>query len=293
MSPDAGKALVLGGKGGFLGQALVKALEAAGWEAEALGRADIDYYSPDVQRDLEAVLDKVKPACIFNTVAYTQVDAAEDDEEAAMALNRSLPAALGRLAKAGGVKLVHFSTDYVFDGKKRSPYTTDDPVNPQSVYGRTKLAGEQALLAMDPPDFCIIRSAWLFGPCKRNFVQTILDLCKKNGSVRVVHDQVGSPTYTADLADYTLKLVELDGKGLFHVANSGQASWCELATEAVRMVQLECPVTPVPSAEFPQKAARPAYSALDCSRFTQVTGIIPRPWPQALNEYLFSLEAGA
>ena len=224
---------------------------------------------------------------VYNTVAYTNVERAEDEPEAARLLNRSVPAMLGRLAKERSFGLVHFSTDFVFDGRKNSPYTTEDAPNPLSVYGKTKREGEEALLALGLSNCLIVRTAWLFGPGKRNFVRAILDRCAEQKSVNVVHDQYGSPTYTVDLAQYTLKLVEAGASGLFHVVDSGTASWCELASEAVRLAQASCAVHAVPSEAYPQNAPRPAFSVLDTTEFTRVTGIIPRPWIQALQEYLF------
>ena len=283
----AQKALVLGGATGLVGQALVEALRQSGWTVDTVGRADVDLRAPDAADTLKALIDKAEPAWVFNAIAYTQVDAAEDEAEAATLLNRTLPAMLGRLIKARGCGLVHFSTDFVFNGKKKQPYASDDETDPQCVYGKTKRAGEEALLALDLPHCLIIRTAWLFGPGRKNFVSTIIRLCKEKKSLTVVHDQVGSPTYTVDLAQYVLKLVEAGGKGLFHVVNSGQASWCELASEAIQLAQIECTITPIPSSAYPQKATRPPYSVLECHELARITGIIPRPWPQALRDYIF------
>ena len=281
------KALVLGGKTGLLGQALVETLNAAGWKVEATCRHDIDYFRKDSADALERLVDNFEPDCIFNAVGYTQVDKAEEDEDAALVLNRTVPAMLGRIVKPRPIHLVHYSTDFVFNGKKTSPYEPEDPTDPISVYGSSKLAGEEALLNLDLPNFSIIRTAWIFGPGRKNFVSTMLMLCAMEKPISVVDDQIGSPTYTLDLAKYSLKLVEAEGRGVFHIVNSGQASWCELATEAVRIAQGECRITSIPSSEYPQKAKRPAMSVLDTSSFTSVTGIVPRPWPQALRDYIY------
>ncbi len=281
------KALVLGGKTGLVGQALMESLHNSGWEAIAIGRADVDIFDKDASDKLQGIMDKYEPNCFFNTVAYTQVDAAEQDEENATLLNRTLPAILGRLVKARSCTLVHYSTDFVFDGKKRTPYGEDDLAAPQSVYGKTKLAGEVALQNIGVPHCLIIRTAWLFGPGRGNFISAILERCRAKQEIRVVHDQVGSPTYSLDLAQYTLKLLESGVSGLFHIVNSGQASKCELADEAIDLVQLECAVTPVPTSEFALAAPRPPYSVLDCAALTRVTGVSPRPWPQALRDYIY------
>jgi dTDP-4-dehydrorhamnose reductase len=280
----APKAVVLGGRTGLLGQALVADLTRAGWQVEAHGREDADVHDSAA---LEKYICSHAPDVLFNAVAYTQVDKAEEEQDAAMRLNKSLPALLGRLACTGNMHLVHYSTDFVFNGRKETPYTEDDETAPQSIYGLSKLAGEQVLLQMNLPRLTIIRSSWLFGPGRGNFVQTILGLCETRQEITVVHDQVGSPTYTPDLAAGSRLLVEKGGTGLFHLSNGGQATWCELAAEAVSLAQKPCQVRPIPSAAYPQRATRPAYSVLDCSRFTGITGIKPRPWIQALREYIF------
>jgi dTDP-4-dehydrorhamnose reductase len=279
------KAVVLGGRTGLLGQALTAALEDHGWRVDAPGRAELDVLDSDaLARHLEAQ----EPDFVFNAVAYTQVDKAEDEPERATLLNKTFPLGLGRLAKTQGFRLIHYSTDFVFDGRAQTPYHEDDETGPASVYGRSKLAGERALLELNLPGLCILRTAWLYGPGKGNFVRTILGLAKEREQIQVVHDQIGSPTYTRDLAAYSLELASLKVHGVFHLVNRGQASWCELAAEAVNLAGLQCQVQAIPSSDYPQKAPRPAYSVLDTDKFTDLTGIQPRPWVQALREYVFS-----
>lgn len=281
------RALVLGGATGLVGQALVQTLCESNWQVNVAGRKELRLDTPDAANRLTALIHDVKPHCVFNAIGYTQVDKAQDEPEEACLLNRTLPAMLGRIIKNTPSTLVHFSTDFVFDGKANTPYGTDGKTNPQSEYGKSKLAGEEALLAFDLPRCIVVRTAWVFGPGRKNFISTILDACRSGRALSVVHDQIGSPTYSVDLAQYTLKLVETGASGLFHIVNSGQASWCELAGEAVRLAQIECMINPVPSSEYPQKAQRPAYSVLDCTELARMTGISPRPWPQALREYIF------
>jgi dTDP-4-dehydrorhamnose reductase len=282
------KALVLGGFTGLAATAQADVLEEAGWEVRRLGRANLDFQAANAFGKLEGLLDALEPDLLVNGAAYTQVDAAEDNPDAADFLNRAVPAALGRMVKSRpSCVLLHYSSDFVFSGKKRSPYTTDDPTGPLSVYGKSKAAGEEALLSLGLDNCLVVRTAWLFGPGRGNFVTTVLNLCRKNGSLNVVHDQTGSPTYTGDLARGSLKLVEAEAHGLFHVAGAGEATWCELADEAARLARQECALRPVTSAEFPRKAARPVYSVLDCSSFERVTGSKPRPWPQALRDYIY------
>ena len=215
---SAPKALVLGGHTGLLGLALMDALKRAAWPAVPFGRQDGQILDVNF---LARKIKRIAPDVIFNAIAWTQVDEAEAHPSEAMALNRGFVAGLAHVIKGTAVRLVQYSTDFVFDGAKQTPYTTEDAPNPESVYGSTKLAGEQALGVLPPEQYCIVRTAWLFGPGRKNFVSTILAACRKNGSINVVHDQTGSPTYTRDLAQWSLKLAELEAGGLFHAVNGG------------------------------------------------------------------------
>lgn len=278
------KALILGGKTGLMGQALAHVIDPLEIEAVCPDKKDLDIFDAG-QLDNFIVDQNIQ--YIFNTVAYTQVDQAEDDQKAAQKLNKFLPSVLGDVCRRHNIYLIHYSTDFVFDGKKNTPYTTTDKPSPNSVYGKTKLEGEEALLLNPWDKLIIIRTAWLFGPFKTNFVDKILSLAREKDNINVVHDQVGSPTYTLDLAGYSMKLVDKQTSGLFHLANKGQASWCELASEAVQCAGLYCKITPVTSEEYPQKAARPPYSVLDCSKYSMVAGSAPRPWVQSLRDYIY------
>ncbi|CAK7031648.1 MAG: dTDP-4-dehydrorhamnose reductase [Desulfovibrio sp.] len=285
-APHTPRILILGGKTGLLGQAMANAAAIGGYDVVATGRED---FNPTDTAKLAEFIDDTAPNIVCNTIAYTQVDNAETEEEEALLLNRVLPCSLGRIIKERpAIHLVHFSTDFVFNGRKETAYTEEDAPAPLNAYGRSKLAGEKALLDLHLEKCAIVRTAWLFGPGKKNFISTILNLCREGKHLNIIHDQLGSPTYTPDLAAYCLNLVEAGGTGIFHITNSGQASWCEVASEAVRFAQLECPIAPIPAKEYPQKAARPAFSVLSTAKFTQRTGITPRPWPQALAEYVYS-----
>ncbi len=276
------RVLVLGGSG-LLGQALVQTLEKKRYETIAPSHKELDVCDA---RFVEEYVLSLRPDYIYNAVAYTAVDKAEDDEANAMALNRTLPCTLGRIAKSAGIYLVHYSTDFVFNGKRNTPYDEECKPAPLSVYGKSKLEGEKALLFLNPENFCIVRTAWLFGHGRKNFVRTILERCALQGSVNVVHDQIGSPTYSMDLAEYSIALAECNGHGLFHIVNAGCASWCELAAEAVRVSGCDCPVFPISHEEYATKAVRPAYAVLCTAKFTATTGIVPRAWPLALADYL-------
>ena len=253
------KALVLGGSG-LLGHAVLPCLARAGVEAIAPSHAELDVLDTVALREY---VRGVRPDAIFNLIAYTAVDKAEEDTEAAMRLNAELPVTLGELVRGTDMFLMHYSTDYVFDGRKGSPYLPGDATNPLCMYGTSKRAGEEGLLALGSDNWCVARTAWIFGPGKKNFIETILNLAKTRDELRVVDDQTGSPTYTVDLAEASLELARQRRSGIVHVVNNGQASWCQLAAEAVRLAGLACRVSPITSAEYPQKATRPSFSVMD------------------------------
>ena len=277
-----GNVLILGGTG-LLGQALITVLRQLQLTPLAPPRNELDVLD---FKALEDYLDTRRPSTIFNAVAYSQVEDAEDDEDAAMPLNRDLPAQLAALTQKRGIRLMHYSTDFVFDGKKRVPYLPEDTPNPLSAYGRSKLAGENAVLSINTTTACIVRTAWLFGPGRKNFVRAILGKALEGSPLRVVDDQIGSPTFTEDLAYYSLSLAQAGMPGIFHIVNRGAVSWYTLAKTALELKGLHTPITPVKTEEFPMKAARPEYSALHTKKFTQATGIVPRPWTEALADHL-------
>ncbi len=287
-------AVILGGKNGMLGRALTTAFAAAGVRAVPASHADVDYLDADALDDfLEAQQpgddEDTADLCLVNTVAYTQVDQAEDQPEEAYKLNAALPAQLGVVAAERGHKLVHFSTDFVFDGAKGAPYVPTDATNPLSVYGASKLAGEEALLSLDVPGLLILRTAWLFGPGRMNFPARMIELAGTRAELNVVDDQHGSPTSTTDLAALTVALAENGASGLLHATNAGEATWHELAAETIRLAELPCRVNPIPTSGFPTKAKRPPCSVLDIARTVQLAGYTPRPWREALAEYVAGL----
>lgn len=288
MSAEAGRAIILGGKTGLLGQPLTAALAGAGFAVRPTTRSELDPF------DAEAVaraIDDFGASHLYNTVAYTAVDKAEDEPEAAYRLNRDLPARLAGVCRRAGTSLIHYSTDFVFDGTKDEPYLEEDAPAPQSVYGASKLAGERAILDSGLDRFQILRTAWLFGPGKRNFVATIIGLALEREVVRVVEDQHGSPTYTLDLAGWSVDLARIGTPGLYHAVGLGEANWCELAAEAVAASGLVCRVVPITTAEYPQKAKRPPYSVLGTDKLARTIGRRPRPWLQAVREYVYHLTA--
>jgi dTDP-4-dehydrorhamnose reductase len=277
------KTLVLGGANGLLGRAVVSAFEAAGVEALGVSSAQVDYFDEDALHD---AIDEFDPDCLVNAVAYTQVDKAEDEQEEAYRLNAMLPALLGVVAEERELALVHYSTDFVFDGAKGAPYLPTDATNPLCVYGASKLSGEEALLEINPPGLLILRTAWLFGPGKMNFVARMLQLASERSELNVVADQFGSPTCTTDLAALTVALVANGAQGVLHAANSGQASWHELASEAIRLAGLPCVVNPIPTSGYPTRSKRPPYSVLDLAETARIAGAMPRHWREALAGYV-------
>lgn len=278
-----GKTVVIFGGTGLLGQSLTKALKAAKAKPKPLSTKDCDILEP---KTVEKVLNKHDPDIIINAAAFTQVDLAENQEEAAFALNATAPSLLAVEAAKRGVPFVHYSTDFVFSGKQDTPYTVYDEPGAYSVYGISKAEGEKNLLILGYHNTLIIRISWLFGPGKMNFVEKILTLAESRDKLTVVNDQTGSPSYAPDIASNSIKLIEHDATGIFHLANSGEATWFDLASEAVRLAKLNCTVDPVPTSAYPTAAVRPKYSVLDLTRFTQVTGETPRPWREALAQYV-------
>lgn len=281
------KALVLGGATGLLGQALVSVLRQSGaWQVETLGRKDFAIFE---QEALATYLQQQKPDVIFNTIAYTQVDDAEDHAEQALNVNASFPAMLSRLLCKTSCFLVHYSTDFVFARDSQTlPLTEEDQPNPESIYGKTKLAGEEHIFRILPQQAAILRTAWLFGPGKKNFISTILQHARQKKHLTIVADQCGCPTYTLDLARWSAIVATKRAHGLFHAVNAGQASWFQFAAKAIEIANIDCLVEPITSDQWPQKAKRPKYSVLSTEKLQKLLGNTCqiRPWEQALTEYL-------
>lgn len=235
---------------------------------------------------VRAAILEAKSQLVINCAGYTDVDGAQAHPEAAMAVNAAGVEAVAQACAAAGKHLLHVSTDYVFDGAKGAPYREDDPPAPLSVYGRSKLEGEiRARKAL--PGVLIVRSAWLFGSGRPSFVDKVIGRVRSGKEARVVTDQVGSPTYAADLAEALIWLSRRRVGGLLHVVNSGRASRYELARQAVRLAGLDQDmVKPVASAEYKRPAPRPANSVLETRRFARLHGGALPPWLDALGRYL-------
>ena len=288
MSSSGRPWLVLGARG-QLGSALVEQLAARGMPCEARDSRGLDVADAGA---LRRALGELRPAAVLNAAAYTDVDGCERDPARADAVNAKGPAALAALCAELGSRLVHVSTDYVFDGRASAPLREADPVAPLSEYGRSKLAGERAVLAASP-DFVAVRTSWVFGRGK-NFIASVRARAETvlrdpaAGPLRVVDDQIGSPTYAEDLAPALLELLDRGGRGLYHLANRGVASRLELARFALSslgagLADLE--IQPVKTVDFPLPAQRPLYTVLDCSRAAAL-GVELRSWQDAVRSYL-------
>jgi len=272
------KAMILGASS-LLGKALMR--EWTGDDVVGLSSRDADIRDADKVRD---VVEKARPDWIVLTAAYTNVDDCESHPDLAFAVNRDGAVNVAKAAKKAGTKLMFLSSDYVFDGKKTSPYETGDARNPQSVYGRSKAEAEIKLLDV-LPECCIVRTSWLFGTGGKCFPDTILKLAASRPALDVVDDQRGCPTYSVDLARAIIRLCRSHASGIVHVTNAGDCSWFEFAREIVKRSGLPTEVRPVSSQQMARPAPRPAYSVLS-SKSLEEYGVSMPGWQEALQRYL-------
>jgi dTDP-4-dehydrorhamnose reductase len=273
----------------MLGAALRHVAAGKGFAAFAPPENTFDITSPAaVAAAVGSFAQEHPDGAVVNAAAFTNVDAAEDHRELAFLVNQFGASLLAETAVAHGLPFVHVSTDFVFDGMKDGPYTEDDEPDPLSVYGASKLAGELAVATV-APEALVVRTAWVFGLGGANFPTKILDRARDADSISVVSDEVGSPTYTVDLAGAILDLLTLGASGLFHVADSGWCSRDELAREILRLAgRPEVEVVPVRSATIAGKAPRPANSVLDCSKAAGF-GVRMPDWRDALGRFIPTL----
>lgn len=272
--------VLITGARGQLGRALQDLARGRGWPLCAYDLPELDV--TDAGAVQEAVR-KAQPEVIFNAAAYTAVDRAEEEPELALAVNAQAVGTLAELANEMGALLVHISTDYVFDGRSHRPYREDDPPNPLSVYGCSKLEGEKA--AARASQHLVVRTSWLFGR-GWNFVEAIRkQLLNGARELWVVADQTGRPTYAEDLAAALVRLVEAGARGPFHVANSGATTWAGFAREIVAQLGLSVPIVEIATEDAARPAPRPRYSVLDTAKFDALCGPLP-PWQEALARYL-------
>lgn len=271
------------GANGMLGHDLMEVLPG---EVRGIDLPDIDITSPE---SVQKILYSLKPRVVVNCAAYTDVDGCETNREIAMQVNGEGPAFLAMTCREIGAKLVQVSTDYVFDGGKGSPYLEDDSTGPLGVYGDSKLAGE--MNARFVPDHLIVRTQWLYGLHGKNFVETMLRLAAEKDELSVVDDQIGSPTWTVDLARAISVLIDKGCSGTYHAANSGYCSWNEFAGAIFAESGLTVRVNPLSTEQLGRPARRPLYSTLDCGKLARDAGFQLRAWRDALKQYL-SLRKG-
>lgn len=278
--------ILIAGGGGMLAHALTRALAARGKTAVPLDRAALDVTSEAAVR---AVFAKHRPTLLLNCAAHTKVDLCEEQQESADVINGHAVGLLAKVAKEHGTTVVHYSTDFVFPGDATRPYRPDDAVGPLSAYGRSKLLGEQKLQASAPDRWLILRTAWLYGrngPC---FPRTMVNAARAGKPLTVVADQVGSPTFTDDLAAATLDLLDAGGQGIWHVSNGGQTSWFDFTRAILDEFGLKTDVSPTTSADWfkvrPKSAHRPAYSVLDVGPLERAIGRPMPHWRDALRAY--------
>lgn len=290
--------LLVTGASGQVGGELVHALAAVG-NVIAPSRAEMDLASAVSVRQF---IRASRPDWIVSAGAYTAVDRAESEPELAYAINAAAPGVIGEEAKALGASVIHYSTDYVFNGAGTRPWVETDPTGPLGVYGASKLAGEQALLASGASAM-IFRTSWVYGATGKNFLRTILKLARERGELRIVNDQHGAPTWSRDLARLAAHAIAQTGRsaspvtGVYHAAGGGETTWAGFADEAIRHLQRREPyaklatVVGIPSSEYPTAAARPANSRLNCGKLAEVFGWRIPEWRESLGQVLDELVA--
>ncbi len=276
------------------------ARRAKGVSLRTLTRAELDVSQRDA---VLATVAAAKPKVVINAAAYTAVDKAESEREAAFAINRDGPAYLAEACAKNGAALIHISTDYVFDGTKPGAYLETDTTAPLGIYGASKLSGEEAVRAV-LRNHVILRTAWVHGIHGHNFVNTMLRLARERDTLRVVDDQHGCPTFAGDLADAILAIARrtvtgtapLDGYGTFHCVGTGETTWCgfarKIVAEAAPIIRKQPTVEAIATADYPTPAKRPANSVLDCTKLARVYGVTMRPWEDGLAEMLAATLGG-
>jgi dTDP-4-dehydrorhamnose reductase len=291
MTRETDSILITGG-GGMLAQALGAALRRRGKSPTLLSHQQLDVTDPAA---VGRAFEEHRPAYAFNCAAHTKVDQCETEPQRADAINGHAVATLAKAARDHGTQLVHFSTDFVFDGRGSRPYRPTDPTAPLSAYGRSKLLGERMLREVNPPRWMIVRTAWLYGRGGPNFVRTMVNAARAGKPLTVVNDQVGAPTWTMDLAEATIELIERDASGIFHVTNADQTTWYDFAAAIFEAFGLRPELAPITSAQWkatrPDSATRPAYSVLDLGETQRLLGRPMRHWRDALLAFKHEIDS--
>lgn len=259
-------------------------------------KSDVNFYFTDSKTlditdhdEVKGYIEKNAISSIINCAAYTAVDKAESDETNADTINHLAVKNLAQIAKEKEIKLIHISTDYVFDGTNHRPYMESDETSPRGAYGKTKLDGEEAMLESNPKNSLIIRTSWIYSSYGANFVKTMLRLGKEKDSLGVIYDQVGTPTYAKDLARTILEIIPKinnEKVEIYNYSNEGVLSWYDFAKEIMRMAKLECKINPIETKEYPTPATRPHYSLLNKSKIKKDFGIVIPYWKDSLDECL-------
>lgn len=276
------KVLLTGAKG-MLARA-IKNNVRDDWDLCAVDIDELDIADRGAVQD---TLRKLKPECIINCAAFTQVDACEAEKERAFSVNGEGLGYIAATAQEIGATLVHFSTDYIFNGARNRPYKEDDPVSPINVYGASKWEGE-CKIRKHLDKHLIIRTQWLYGNGGNHFIKTILNLAKNKKILNIVDDQIGSPTWTEDIAKATLELIDREAQGTYHVVNSGHCSWYGFARKIVDEASLSVKLVPCSTDEYPCPAQRPAYSVLSTKKAQEELGYFFPPWELSLKQYMLS-----
>lgn len=271
--------ILLTGATGQVGWELRKSLAPLG-EVKFFDRFGLDL--ADIP-PLIAAVRSLQPDVVVNAAAYTAVDKAESERDQAFAVNATAPRVLAEEAKRIGSLLVHYSTDYVFDGEKTAPYVEDDVPSPINVYGESKLAGEEAIRKSGCRHL-ILRTSWVYGPRGKNFYLTMLRIAKERPELRIVDDQIGAPTSSLAIARATTQLLPKGAEGLFHMTAGGATSWCGFARAILARAGIPTPVIAIRTEDYPTPAKRPRNSRLDCSRLLREHGVLLAPWNEALAE---------
>ncbi|BCB28732.1 NAD(P)-dependent oxidoreductase [Sulfurimicrobium lacus] len=279
--------ILLTGKNGQVGWELQRALGPLG-QVVAVDRQVLDLGNPD---SIRAVIREVRPDLIVNPAAYTAVDKAESEPELAMAVNGIAPGIMAEEAKKLGAAMIHYSTDYVFDGRKTSPYTEEDIPSPLNVYGKTKLAGEQAVQAAGIPHL-ILRTSWVYGARGKNFLLTILRLAKEREELKIVADQIGAPTWSRMIAEATAQILAQSVSpltphpslltGVYNLTAAGRTSWCGFTQAIVENAQAGTRVMPIPTSDYPLPAPRPLFSLLASDKLARTFGVALPLWDESL-----------
>ena len=287
------------GKNGQLGQSIKKIVDEkkitnlSNYNFTFIGREELNLEYID---SIRSYFDVNEFNIIINCAAYTKVDKAEENQKQANLINHTAVKELAKIAKTKNIKLIHISTDFVFNGLNKKPYTENDVTSPLNIYGETKLAGEKALMSISKSDSLIIRTGWLYSEFGNNFVKTILNLAKKNDALDIVSDQFGTPTYAYDLAFLILYIITTDkflennkSSEILHYSNEGKSSWYDFAKEIIGISKMSCQLNPIGAKDYPLAAKRPNYSILSSKKVSEEYDVSIKHWKEALKICLKNL----